>query len=178
MKGKMELESRMTRGVLPIEAQTAATACTALVRNIPKKGVDDTAQLGAQMQAHLQQLYGARSVVSCVAVPRVRPLYLLQQRCELVAERALFLQQQQHHQGGDINGAGGTPQRPSRWARWKLARVNKELQQLRDEAVDYSKHFKHQNARDAARGRWDEQRSRLGTPRTSWMGGTLSAGRT
>lgn len=101
-----------------IEAQTAATACTALVRNIPKNGVSDSARLGAQVHVYLQQLYGGRSVVSCVAVPRVRPLYLLEQRRKVVVERSLFL-------------SGRQPESQGWWARWKLQRVNRELQQLR-----------------------------------------------
>ena len=70
-----------------IEARTAATACTALVRHLPRRGVNDSRQLGERVQAHLQGLYGARSVVSCVAVPRVRPLFLLERRRKVLAER-------------------------------------------------------------------------------------------
>ena len=79
-----------------IEARTAATACTALVRHLPRRGVDDSRQLGERVQAHLQRLYGARSVVSCVAVPRVRPLFLLERRRKVLAERAGFLARQDH----------------------------------------------------------------------------------
>ena len=55
-----------------------------------------TRQLGERVQAHLQGLYGARSVVSCVAVPRVRPLFLLERRRKVLAERAEFLARQDH----------------------------------------------------------------------------------
>ena len=78
-----------------IESQTAATACTALVRNIPKKGVGDTAQLGARIRGYLQQLYGAHSVVSCVAVPCIRH-YTYCSSVSGLAKRVTFLSQQQH----------------------------------------------------------------------------------
>jgi hypothetical protein len=96
----------------------ACSTAAALVRNIPKAGVSDSVRLGSRVRVYLQQLYGDRSVVTCVAVPRVRPLYLLEQRCKVVAERVSFMSARPAESRGW-------------WARWKLQRVNRELQQLR-----------------------------------------------
>ena len=87
----------------------------------------DGRNLGHLSHVHPSQhrAYATGSLFWCITRTQEKSkANLVQQRCEVVAERALFLSQKHQRQATGQRG-------PSRCARWKLSRVNQELKQLR-----------------------------------------------